>query len=533
MDTWNRRVDSFHVERIAEQVREIGADYVFLTVGQATGIYCSPNQVYEDMTGLKLCSERDLISDFADALARYRIPLLVYSQSHLFSRDLRILEKLECIPPWRPGEIKQYDKVRHLAGTDPRLKNFLRKWCAIHREWSLRWGKKVHGWWIDSAYHSDQIYHFPDEPNGHTCANALKAGNSDSIVAFNPGVYLPRENYADSAEDYTAGELDNPEYWLPKGRMTGKLRSHMLSFVGRNWCTLPLRYSAEDISEITRKITDNGGVATWDLPYQPDGIFPEVFKTMKEFGKRYRKSFKQFPETFVEIVPPEILPDGEKKSGKLILHPSKETVFAVGYNGKTVLSRVSLHGETELEALPDQTDLVLESSGIRRTFPITAKRFLKLSDVPSGEFILRDDNDMEFAGYTFAADGNVLLIRARILEKEPETVPEAPWKGSCLEVFLYDGEHDTHYCITPDTQCRNVDLSSALNRVQNVSVQKTEETEGQYELHCRIPLKNANSFSLSQTVKRNGSLFQKNLFSSKVRLPESFAGIEKADESRL
>ena len=46
-----------------------------------------------------------------------------------------------------------------------RLAEFQRKWEAVIREWSLRWGKSVSGWWIDGCYFADQMYRFDDEPN--------------------------------------------------------------------------------------------------------------------------------------------------------------------------------------------------------------------------------------------------------------------------------------------------------------------------------------------------------------------------------
>ena len=73
----------------------------------------------------------------------------------------------------------------------PRLVEFQRRWESIIREWSLRWGQDVSGWWIDGCYFPDQMYRFDDEPNFASFAAALKAGNPQAIVAFNPGVKVP------------------------------------------------------------------------------------------------------------------------------------------------------------------------------------------------------------------------------------------------------------------------------------------------------------------------------------------------------
>src|SRR5258708_281332 len=41
---WEREVDAFDVEAFALQMEQAGAAYVFVTLGQNNGYYCSPNR---------------------------------------------------------------------------------------------------------------------------------------------------------------------------------------------------------------------------------------------------------------------------------------------------------------------------------------------------------------------------------------------------------------------------------------------------------------------------------------------------------
>ena len=149
-------------------------------------------------------------------------------------------------------------------------------WEAILREWSLRWGGRVHGWWIDGCYFAKDMYEFDDEPNWRSFAAALKAGNAESLVAFNPGVSVPVIKH-NPVEDYTAGEIN---YMLPvqlPRRYVNGAQCHILSFLGSNWGQRPPRFSDELAGSYTRWVNAHDGVVTWDVPIEPNGRIPEEF----------------------------------------------------------------------------------------------------------------------------------------------------------------------------------------------------------------------------------------------------------------
>ena len=192
-ETWNKQVDAFDVAGFVDQLASTGAKYLLFTIGQNSGHYCSPNATYDRIVGItpSKCSRRDLIADLAKALAARNIRLMVYLPSGAPAADPVARQKLG----WRWGEPGGWQLPGEPVGG--RLAEFQRNWEAVIREWSLRWGKSVSGWWIDGCYFADQMYRFDDEPNFASFARALKAGNPEAIVAFNPGVkragHLPHQ----------------------------------------------------------------------------------------------------------------------------------------------------------------------------------------------------------------------------------------------------------------------------------------------------------------------------------------------------
>ena len=154
------------------------------------------------------------------------------------------------------------------------------------------------GWWIDGCYFADRMYRSADPPNFRSFAEAMKAGNPKSIVAFNPGVKVPVVCYSEY-EDYTAGEIadafpvvmdshwnrpDKPaKYWgMPMQRFVNGAQYHILTFMGCYWCggKAP-RFSDELAVGFTKHINSFGGVVSWDVPIgkagKKNGLIPEPF----------------------------------------------------------------------------------------------------------------------------------------------------------------------------------------------------------------------------------------------------------------
>jgi hypothetical protein len=292
-DQWNEQVDAFDVDGVARTVAGTGAGYLFITVGQNNGYHCAPNAVYDGVVGRthsSRCSRRDLVADLARALEAHGIRLMVYYHGHPPTGDPDWLEAAG-VQHFAPMHQRWMDKALDVGG-DPGPDDVFREgaerlddWRALHldimREWSERWGGLIHGWWIDGCFPGLQVWDLPGRLGYKEFAAALKAGNPDSIVAFNPALVKqlkPRTPY----EDYTAGEVCEalPVFseLFPLERWAGEgVQSHVLGFLGQHWRIGPPRFSDELVTAYSRHLAEHGVVITWDVPVGDYGAIPDEF----------------------------------------------------------------------------------------------------------------------------------------------------------------------------------------------------------------------------------------------------------------
>jgi hypothetical protein len=276
LEDWNRLVDGFDVQGLAGRLESVGAKYYLITIGQNSGFYIAPNSTYDKLTGIRpsKCSRRDLIADLHQALQPKGIRLMVYLPAGAPARDAATIRTLE----WRNGPYPN--------------REFQSKWEQVIREWSLRWGTKVSGWWLDGCYWPNTMYRSSETPNFASLAAAARAGNPASIVAFNPGVIYPIISLSQH-EDYTAGEINEPDRvqirprWV-NGYVDG-VQLHMLSYLGSTWGKGSPRFAEEQIIGWTRRLGEAGGAVTWDVPIQPGGLITEPFlRQLAAVGKALR-----------------------------------------------------------------------------------------------------------------------------------------------------------------------------------------------------------------------------------------------------
>ncbi len=282
MAEWNGRVDGVDVKRLAEQIAGTGAGYQIFTLGQNSGYFCSPNATYDSLVGQpSRLSDRDLLADLATALKTRGVRTIAYLPSSPPCNQREAVERLKFTPTWdmsrngyKPGEYTVAE------GIDDRLTEGLRNWEAIIREWSLRWGDLVSGWWFDGCYYADKLYEHDGAPNFQSFAEAAKAGNTKSIVAFNSGVKIPVPTIT-PYEDYTAGELNDlwiGNKWHPMTDKVGGAQLQILTYLGNWWGQGPTRFTDELAVSYTKHVIACGGALTWDIPISYDGQIPEEFR---------------------------------------------------------------------------------------------------------------------------------------------------------------------------------------------------------------------------------------------------------------
>lgn len=275
VDKWNELVDNFDCEGLAKQLSDVGAGYLIMTVRHGPPFFISPNSMYDHYTGQvpSRCSNRDLMADLADALDKHGIRLIAYVHGQA--------------PGINEAEIEGFALDRqdyYRSGPFVRNAESLLRWQEVIREYSMRWGDKVSGWWIDACYRPNTIYRQPDIPNFASFADAARAGNPDSIVTFNAGRF-PRLMSITPYEDYIAGEVNEPERlnfrYHHDGMIDGK-QIHALSYLGSFWGKGDPRFTDEQLVSYTSKVNGVDGAITWDVPVNPNGLIQEPFMEQLE-----------------------------------------------------------------------------------------------------------------------------------------------------------------------------------------------------------------------------------------------------------
>jgi hypothetical protein len=263
VDEWNDLVDRFDVDALADQLQSVGAGFQILTIGQNSGFYLAPNASYDRIVGIRpsKCARRDLVADLAEALRKRGIKLIVYLPAGAPAGDRLAVAALG----WQNGP--------------HRNREFQLKWEQVIREWSLRWGNRVSGWWFDGCYWPNTMYRTAEPPNFDSFAAAARAGNPESVLAFNPGV-VDRSLSITPQEDYTAGEINEPDRLMIRRAFAGKVdgvQVHVLTYLGSTWGKGSPRFSDEQVETLCRTVGRSGGVVTWDLPIGRDGRLAKPF----------------------------------------------------------------------------------------------------------------------------------------------------------------------------------------------------------------------------------------------------------------
>lgn len=293
-ERWNQQVDAFDVGGLVTQLKSVGADYFGITLGQGSGHYLSPNQTYERLTELpdSKLSRRDLITELGDALNQEGLRLMVYTASECGWADLRARLRLGMTHHHADHHLGLRAGENDWAANRRGQVAFLKNWQAFHREWAVRWGKRVAAWWVDGCYHPSIRFPEDEPPNRASMAEVLRAGNPDAIIAFNQGKRKAFSGFCVD-EDYTAGEVNSdwPEChgaWVQEDEH--RVRFHMLSYLGDTWGRGDKpRFEDEAVVDLTHNILVKSGFVTWDVPPLASGLIRDDFlPQLKAVGNRLR-----------------------------------------------------------------------------------------------------------------------------------------------------------------------------------------------------------------------------------------------------
>lgn len=285
-EEWNRAVNSFDAEKFADQVHAARAGFVMFTLGQNSGYYSSPNAVFDSVVGVApggLCSLRDLPLDLIGALKKYDIPLILYLPSNPPVNNSLVSEKFHY-PYKKDSATSQFNQ--------PILENMI-------REWSLRYGDGVKGWWFDGLYSWNNIrstrMDMSLKHNISTHTLAAKAGNRKSIVTYNSGFGKISANtpYCDysSGEKRTIDEYPTSR-WVEEG-----VQWFLFTYLGEKWGGKGQQFDTDTLVSKAGKIVSNGGVLCLEVVTDHTGeIVAHQFEQISAVGEeieKIRQSSKQ------------------------------------------------------------------------------------------------------------------------------------------------------------------------------------------------------------------------------------------------
>jgi hypothetical protein len=164
------------------------------------------------------------------------------------------------------------------------------RWESVIREWSLRYGKDLHGWWFDGMYRGGIIETRSDmslEHNISTHTLAAKAGNPQSIVSYNYGV-APIQS--DSPyDDYSAGEENNivqlpDDRWILPG-----IQWFHFTHLGEYWARPGVKHATSELETWSGKVFEKEGVLCFDVCVAAGGgIDPQQVEQLRAISRVFK-----------------------------------------------------------------------------------------------------------------------------------------------------------------------------------------------------------------------------------------------------
>ena len=281
-EEWNEIVDGFDVELFADQCKESGVNFVLWGLGQNDGYYNSPNAAYDKIASVNagdLCSRRDLPADIIRALKQRGIKFMFYLPGN---------------PPFGNEEVVKKFQYTYLK--DSPTSQFTQNcWESVIREWSLRYGNDLYGWWFDGMYRGGIIETRSDMSLKHNISThtlAAKAGNHQSIVSYNYGV---AEIQSDSPyDDYSAGE-ENNIIQLPESRwVLPGIQWFHFAHLGEYWAKPGVKHKTVDLETWSKKVFEKEGVLCFDVYVTANGeIDPQQRKQLRAIANIFKNVNKR------------------------------------------------------------------------------------------------------------------------------------------------------------------------------------------------------------------------------------------------
>ena len=257
-------IRDFDIDTFTSQIIDTGARFLFFTITHADMFLPFPlkemDEIIPDHT-----SERDLVSELYEKLNPHGIKLCVYFNGE------------GCTDPAWSEATQFYNNPRVHA-----------EYCyKITEAISRKFGDKICGWWIDCCYEPGICGGRGLRYDYARYSEALRAGNPNSIVAFNfRGIETWGSEWGRDIADFQAGE-ENDLSHLPSGADSGEggLQWFALCWMDDFWVhektgePTPV-HSNEKVLNYIHRVKENGGAFAYNVaPYQEGRISA---KTMEQ-----------------------------------------------------------------------------------------------------------------------------------------------------------------------------------------------------------------------------------------------------------
>ena len=262
---YHQAVLDFDLDTFVSQVVLSGAKFLFFTISHSEmHLPCPLKELDEIVPGHT--SKRDLIGELADALNQHGVRLMLY-----FNGDG------QADTEWHETTLTYKNPKEHA------------EYCyKIAEAISKQYGRKIHGWWIDCCYEPPICSGYGVNYDYERYARALRAGNPDSIVAFNfRGVEPWGNEWGRGIADFQAGE-ENDISRYPSSRFSGEGGTQWFSlcwmddfWVHEKEGTVMPVHENDKVLEYIKRVRALGGVFAYNTaPYQEGHISEHTLKQL-------------------------------------------------------------------------------------------------------------------------------------------------------------------------------------------------------------------------------------------------------------
>ncbi|HEX5153569.1 MAG TPA: alpha-L-fucosidase [Parafilimonas sp.] len=260
--TYSDAVKDFNVTAFVDMVVKTGAGYVILTTNHAEPYFPAPLKEWEKIYPGHT-TQRDLIEEIADGLAKHNIKLFLYMATHIYAK---------------------YDSVND--------EEFQKLNNTLVGEIAARYKKKVAGFWFDGWY---QCYEKHPDFNFGQFYKICKTGNEDRLICLNSWLYPIVSWWQDywAGEVYTIGDPPKDQI-LKNGPGTGLQTHNLIVMETEDWLHTKLNtkipsphLNANDLIDFISKSKGKGPVTINIQIYQEGKISDEALAVMEQVKKAF------------------------------------------------------------------------------------------------------------------------------------------------------------------------------------------------------------------------------------------------------